>query len=186
MPLFSEKKKDTQKAKDGASPTTTAVALRTPAEELPVVALENNEDITEPLQDDDWIRRAQFVELEALQDPQTAMTVKEQIMRDFYATHPEMRDQIAAAHEQDPILRGMLYQEDYMQTYKQSERPNDKKKAISYKRELLETYKQRRSQSPDQARAITGGTQPRLTANNTASSTVAASAVGSPQDHQEL
>lgn len=88
----------------------------------------------DPVHDDSWLRHAEFVKMNSLMETEQAAAVKEEILRDYQASKK--------ASEPDPVLEGMIYQEKFMKEYKQSSSIQDKVKALSYKEQIMQKFRE--------------------------------------------
>lgn len=86
-----------------------------------------------PVQDDTWVRHAEFVKMENLTENDHAAEMKEEILREYQASKKRV--------EPDPVLEGMLYQEKFMNEYKNSNSRQDKVKAMSYKESMMQNFR---------------------------------------------
>lgn len=99
-----------------------------------VPSTEAAKEYMDPVQDDSWVRHADFVKIENLIETENAATVKEEVLREYQASKK--------AADPDPVLEGMIYQEKFMNEYKQKASVQDKARAMSYKEKMMQNFRQ--------------------------------------------
>lgn len=94
----------------------------------------------QPLQDDTWIRQEQIVHMENLVDTEGGERVKKEILKDF------MEEKVRqGTYRMDPILEGMMYQENLMREYRKNQHSEDAAKAQSYRQQLMDEHRRARA-----------------------------------------
>ncbi|CAJ1033962.1 hypothetical protein Q4I32_006636 [Leishmania shawi] len=94
----------------------------------------------QPLQDDTWIRHAPIVHMDNFVQTATEERVKQEILKDY----TEAKERLGT-NRPDPILEGMMYQEQFMEAYRKDAHTVDADKAHSYRRQLLENHRRART-----------------------------------------
>ncbi|KAK7199776.1 Paraflagellar Rod Proteome Component 9 [Novymonas esmeraldas] len=94
----------------------------------------------QPLQDDTWIRHAEIVRVDNLVENQEGERIKREILRDYAGEKARQ-----GTTRRDPILEGMMYQEQFMTAYRKESHTEDADKARSYRRQLMEDHRRARA-----------------------------------------
>ncbi|KAG5470571.1 hypothetical protein LSCM1_01815 [Leishmania martiniquensis] len=94
----------------------------------------------QPLQDDSWIRHAEIVHMDNFVDTEGGERVKQEILKEY----TEVKER-QGTHRSDPILEGMMYQEQFMEAYRKDAHNADADKAHSYRSKLLEEHRRARA-----------------------------------------
>lgn len=94
----------------------------------------------QPLQDDTWIRQEQIVHMENLVETEGGERIKKEILKDYIEEKARQ-----GTYKTDPILEGMLYQENLMRDYRQSRHTEDAATAKTYRQKLMEEHRRARA-----------------------------------------
>lgn len=94
----------------------------------------------QPLQDDTWIRTAEIVHMENLVETEGGERIKREILKDYIEEKERQ-----GTYQTDPILEGMLYQEQFMAAYRKDAHDEDAGKARSYRARLMEDHRRARA-----------------------------------------
>lgn len=113
--------------------TTTTDVLEMPSEDFASLHLQ-------PLQDDTWIRQEQIVHMEDLVETEGGERIKKEILKDYIEEKARQ-----GTYRPDPILEGMMYQENLMREYRESKHTEDAAKAQSYRQQLMEEHRRARA-----------------------------------------
>lgn len=111
----------------------TSDVLDMPSEEFASLHLQ-------PLQDDTWIRQEQIVHMENLVETEGGERIKKEILKDYIEAKAR-----EGTYRTDPILEGMMYQENLMRNYQKSQHTADAAKARSYRQQLMEEHRRARA-----------------------------------------
>ncbi|KPA84718.1 hypothetical protein ABB37_01220 [Leptomonas pyrrhocoris] len=111
----------------------TTDVLEMPAEDFVSLHLQ-------PLQDDTWIRHEQIVRMENLVDTEGGERIKKEILKDFIE-----EKQRQGTYRKDPILEGMMFQEELMREYCKTQHSSDAAKAQSYRMKMMAEHRQARA-----------------------------------------
>ncbi|GET91506.1 hypothetical protein, conserved [Leishmania tarentolae] len=99
----------------------------------------------QPIQDDTWIRTAEIVHMENFVDTEDGKRIKKEILKEYVDEKARQ-----GTLRSDPILEGMMYQEQFMEEYRKEARTDDAGKAQSYRLKLMEQHRRARAiQNPD-------------------------------------
>ncbi|KAG5496229.1 hypothetical protein JKF63_02530 [Porcisia hertigi] len=96
--------------------------------------------LLQPLQDDRWIRHAEIVRMDNFVDTENGQRVKEEILREYI-----VEKQRQGTYHPDPILEGMLYQEQFMAAYRKESHSADASAARSYREKLMGEHRRARA-----------------------------------------
>lgn len=97
-----------------------------------IPSTEEAKEYMNPVQDDTWVRHAEFVKIESLTETAPAAEIKKEILRDY---------QSSKKIEPDPVLEGMLFQEKFMNEYKESSSRQDTVKAMGYREQMMQEFR---------------------------------------------
>lgn len=97
----------------------------------------------QPIEDDTWIRHEDIVKLENLIDTEGGEAIKQEILKDYIEERIRSGETIAP----DPILEGMMIQEQYIREYQETDAAADAQKASDYRKTLVSRFRNK-AQAP--------------------------------------
>lgn len=113
------------------------LAVVNPSSALTMPQEEFIEFYCQPIQDDTWIRHEDIVKMEDMIETEGGEAIKKEILKEYIEEHVRT----GQTAPPDPILEGMLMQEQFMREYQQNERRADHSKADTYREILVSRYR---------------------------------------------